>query len=1406
MNFKPSSPRLEPSEPMSREIRTESPQELRERPSARSTDDTSSPLSTDQLPDVEDAQTESDDSWRDIPHDQLDIDLAMRVDQFRLKRNRKRWSKEEYETRLAKSIARRRRREAYQPLLQYPEELPITAYKDQIIELIRTRQVLVVCGETGSGKSTQLPKFCLEAGFGRGSLIGHTQPRRLAARSIAARLAEEMNCRIGEQVGYQVRFGDQTGPDTMIKLMTDGILLAETGSDRFLDQYDTIIIDEAHERSLNIDFLMAYLRGLQSKRPDMKIIITSATIDAERFAEHFGDEFGPAPILNVEGRGYPVETRYLPWEDVVQDEQRSYDLAHHVIAGIKNLARSGQGDTLVFLPTERDIRLVSHRVAGHYKRMGLEQRVEVLPLYARLPQKDQQRIFHPSGQKQRLIFATNVAESSLTVPGIRYVIDSGTARISRYSPRSKLQRLPIEPISRASADQRAGRCGRVGPGICVRLFSTADYEAREAFTTPEIRRTNLASVVLQSKMLGFGSLDSLPLLDVPRPESIREGVQTLLELGALDERHELTAIGKTLGRMPVDPRIGRIILAADEFGVLPEILPIAAAMEIPDPRQRPPENQQAADQAHAEFRDAESDFLSYLRLWRYYEQAKSDHSRNKLTRELRKRFLSPTRMTEWADTYRQLREIATELGTRLNTGKVDKSKASRRKVGAIRFADDLTKHTVDKDRYASVHQALLSGFLSGVAMAGEKNVYVGPRNLSLFLWPGSGVFESKPKWIVAAELVETGKQYARTVAKIQPQWIEQVGKHLLKSSYSDPHWSQKAVGAFCYQRQSLFGLPIVVRRRVPLSPIDPATARDLLIRHGLVEQQLETNARFVRHNRTLRESFAELAAKTRRRDLVIDDYAIEQFYQQRLPADVCDKGRLEKFSKGVSVPNWIDRLRDSASLSEWLHLPPSIEVDPDTCYMQPADLIDVTTEQISSDEYPDQLSVGKSELPLKYRYEPGALDDGVSLRIHHAAISQISDDRLGWLVPGLLPGKIVAMIKSLPKRIRRNLVPAADVAAKVCQELLPQYGQVPFMAAVCEVLSRYAEMPIRESDFQDDKMEDHLRFLISVVDDEGKTIAQGRSVDPLVEQFAGTGDAVTTASSQTSDDQFDTQPIQSFSIDSLPIEVIRERGGVRVAQYPAFVDQGQHVIIGLFPDRSTADAIMRQGLTRLYAIGERAELRRQVRWLPELGETKIRLAGAVPAAQFESSLMDLLARIAFVENQDLVRTKQDFESRCSDRGERISIAVQEVAKWLVLLGQAHLKVRGQLEALSASSFPDVAADIRGQMKWLLHDQFLSVTPWQWLQHYPRYLSAITYRLEKLRSGSANRDQDAANQVNRLWDTWLSRFPESEQSAKARSADEYRWMIEELRVSLFAQPLGTSIKISATRCEKWLSQK
>lgn len=1281
-------------------------------------------------------------------------------------------------------------RRAATPKIEYPAELPITAHRDELVRLIRDHQVIVVCGETGSGKSTQLPKFCLEAGLGRTGMIGHTQPRRLAARSIATRLAEELDTPLGDLVGYQVRFGDQTTPATLVKLMTDGILLAETQSDKSLEAYDAIIIDEAHERSLNIDFLMGYLRQLQHRRPGLKIIITSATIDAARFAEHFGNQDNPAPIVNVEGRGYPVEIRYLPWEGDDSSATRGYDLSRHVIDGIETASRAGAGDMLVFLPTERDIREVSHRVAGHYKRLGATSRVDLLPLYARLPQSEQQRIFNPSGNKRRIIFATNVAESSLTVPGIRFVIDSGTARISRYSVRSKVQRLPIEPVSKASANQRAGRCGRVGPGVCIRLYDIEDFENREAYTTPEIRRTNLASVILQMKTLRLGRLEQFPLLDPPRPEAIAEGLRTLIELGAIDERHDVTDIGWKLGRMPVDPRVGRIILAADANGVLAEILPIAAALEIPDPRDRPPDKQQAADEAHSQFADARSDFLSYLRLWQYYESAREEHGKNKLLRVLRKQFLSPTRMREWSDVYRQLRDM---VGTTLT------DRNGKRKIGKIRFDDDPDK-LVGDDHYAAIHQSLLAGLLSGVAMAGDKNEYTGAGGLKLFLWPGSGVFATKPKWIVSAELVETAKTFARTVAQVQPAWIESVGAHLLKRSHVDPHWSSKSGASFCYQNQTLFGLPIVVRRRVPLSPIDPATARDLLIENGLVESELTTTARFVRHNQQLRESIAALAAKTRRRDMVVDGYTIAAFYQSRLPDDVSDRGRLEKLDRSIEAPAWTKQVRDSAGVSQWLASPQPEDEAP-SLYMRPDDLIQTQTETITQESFPDELAIGSSRLPLDYRFEPGSDRDGVNVKIHQAALAQISDDRLGWLVPGLLHTKVVAMIKSLPKRIRRNLVPAADVATKIVDELMPDYGQVPFMPAVCAAMSRYAEMPVTPHDFQDEKLDPHLQFLVTVVDDDGKTVAEGRSIAPLAGRFAGGSQAV-TPEDEPGSEAWMRDAMTTFDIDELPREVVRVRGGVRVAQYPGLIDTGTAAKTSLFSDLASAESAIRSGSVRLFAIAEKKELRSQVRWLPVLDQAKIKLQGVVSAGQMEDAMIDLLARIAFVENQPPLRSIADFEDRRKDRVARIAIATQEVALWVAQLADAYFDARREIESAGKGGrFGPAVGDVKTQVQWLVYDGFLSTTPWAWLKHYPRYFRAIAYRLDKVRSGAGSRDDESRKLVQELWQRWLAKQTTYEPVDHTES--EFRWMMEELRVSLFAQPLGTSTKVSPTRVEKLL---
>lgn len=1320
-----------------------------------------------------------------------------------------------WQRRFEQSQQRLAQRQALTPQLDCPEELPIAAHRQAIIDLLKTRQVLVVCGETGSGKSTQLPKFCLDAGLGRRAMIGHTQPRRLAARSIARRLDEELQC--PGAVGSKIRFSDQTDQRTLVKLMTDGILLAETQSDRFLEQYDAIIIDEAHERSLNIDFLLGFLRRLQGKRPDLKIIITSATIDADRFAEHFADESGPAPILNVEGRGYPVEMRYLPWDEVVEtdrdDADDRYDLSRHVIAGVEQILRAGPGDALVFLPTERDIREVSHRLTGHFKRRGHGGSLELLPLYARLPQREQQQIFQPTGSARRIVLATNVAESSLTVPRIDYVIDAGTARISRYSPRSKIQRLPIEPISQASANQRAGRCGRTGPGLCVRLYSEDDFLGRPEFTTPEIRRTNLASVILQTKTLKLGAIDEFPFLDPPRPEAVREGIKTLFEIGALDDRHELTRVGRQLGRMPVDPRVARMLVAAAESDVLPEVLVIAAALEIQDPRDRPVDKRQAADEAHAIFRDGQSDFVSYLRLWDFYHRQREALSRSQLRKRCRQHFLSFNRMREWDEVYRQLRRLATEtLGESNRYGPKRRGKGAAPKrnaklhVGPPRLQADAPedKSALDDARYAAVHQALLTGLLSGIAQQTEKREYQAAGGLKLKLWPGSVCADRPPKWIVAAEWVETTQAYARSVASIQVAWLEPLAKHLTKSSFSDPHWSRKQARTFCYQRVNLFGLPIVLRRRVPLPPIDPQTARQLLIDHGLVQQQLPTRARCVQHNRRLREALQRWAAKTRRREWVVDPLMILQFYHTHLPADVVDRETLERFDRDLSVPPWA---KPSASDDDeaWLHAMQTAGAEHGP-FMTPADLLPQQELTVAPAQFPDAIEVQGNAFPVAYHYEPGSDRDGLTVTVPQAALSQVSEHRLGWLVPGLLETKLTALIKALPKRIRRNLVPAAEVARAVHDELAPRFGDIPFLPAVCEAFSRRADMPVQPSDFVPEKLPEYLRPVVRVVDEAGQTIAEDRDVVQLQTAYAATDSGTPASQTGASGEAINATPTRDFPSDPIPEQVEVRRGGVILRQYPALVDENDQVRLQWFSDRDSAAAAHAGGTMRLFAIKEHKELRSQVRWLPGGKQARILLARVIPADTFEPALIDLIARIAFVEQQPLVRDAATFEQRRQQRAEKIAVATQQIAKWLPAWGEAYHEARSGWETPRGDRESVPLDDIRRQVAGLTEAGFLSRFPWRWLQHYPRYFKAIAYRIDKLRSGGEARDREAMQTLRDLSAQIEAAAAQAVTPEAAAAIEaEFHWRLQELRVSLFAQPLGTAEKVSPTRIEKQLQQ-
>lgn len=1247
---------------------------------------------------------------------------------------------------LERSIARRQARRAAVPAITFDDELPISAKRDEIARTISRHQVVIVCGETGSGKSTQLPKICLELGRGVDGLIGHTQPRRIAARSVAARIAEELNSPLGQAVGFKVRFTDVTSPNTFIKLMTDGILLAESQHDRYLNRYDTLILDEAHERSLNIDFLLGYLKRLLPSRPDLKLIVTSATIDAERFSQHFAAAAGPAPVIQVSGRTYPVEVRHRPVEP--DEETGEIDVERGVLDAVNELARIGRGDMLLFMPTEQAIHAMAKALRGHKIPGDSPGRTtEVVPLYARLSTADQQRVFQ-SHPHRRIVIATNVAESSLTVPGIRFVIDPGTARISRYSARSKVQRLPIEPVSQASADQRKGRCGRVGPGICVRLFSEEDYQSRERFTAPEIQRTNLAAVILQTKALRFGEIEDFPFLDPPRPDAIRDGYRTLFELGAIDERHELTEIGRQLGRIPVDPRIGRVVLAAQQENCLNEVLIIASALEVQDPRERPLEKQQAADEAHVRFAHEESDFLSYLKLWDFFHQLKGELSRNQLRKACRQNFLSYNRMLEWMDVHRQLLQLVEEA----------KFKPQAR-----------------RDDYAAIHRALLTGFLSSVAFRSETHEYTVAGGGKANLWPGSAVFSAKPKWIVAAEVVETTRRYVRTVARINPAWIEPVGDHMLNRSYSDPHWDRASGSALAFEKVSLMGLTIVARRRVRYGPVKPAAARELLIQHGLVEGEFDTRGPFLAHNLALLEEMEQLQAKVRRGDLLLGEEARYEFYDRRIPADCYDGPRLEKWRREAE------------------------RKEPKLLFMSRRDLVR-DDEVRSPADFPDTLSIREMRLPLEYRLEPGTEHDGITITVPKEGLHQLDPQRLGWLVPGLMEQKIIALIKSLPKPIRRNFVPVPETAKRVMREL--RFGEGSLNASVAEVLGRISGSVVPASAFEESKLPDHLRINVRVIDAGGETLANSRDLGQLRAEFA----AAAVAELETVvDPLWRRDRIMAWDFGDLPEQIELERGGMTLRAFPALLDQGESASLRLLDSPEHAARATRGGLLRLFAIAANRELRGQVAWLPQMDELRL-LARSLPAVQpLEQQLVELIAARAFLDGQAVPRSEPEFRLQLKTGRARLGGAVHDVANLIAPLLEAHHQLQLALQAARPPQWRYVIEDIGEQLAHLIRPRFLVETPWEWLQHYPRYVGAMRLRLDKLAGPGLARDQRNFQQLEPFWRRYTELAERhAEQGTVDGELEQFGWMLEEFRVSLFAQELGTAISVSAKRLEQqWL---
>jgi len=1251
-----------------------------------------------------------------------------------------------------KSIRRRQERVKRCPGVHYRGlDLPILAHRDEIAAAIRDHAVVIVCGETGSGKTTQLPKICLELGRGIAGMIGHTQPRRIAARSVAQRLADELGTMLGRAVGYKVRFGDRTSDDTYIKVMTDGILLAETQSDRFLDEYDTIIIDEAHERSLNIDFLLGYLKRLLAKRRDLKVIITSATIDPQRFSEHFNG----APIIEVSGRTYPVEVRHRPLKTADPDDTER-DQVEAICAAVDELMSAGHapGDILVFLSGERDIRETAQ--ALRKKRLA---HTEILPLYARLSAAEQQRVFSPHAGR-RIVLATNVAETSLTVPGIRYVIDPGEARISRYSARSGVQRLPIEKISKASADQRKGRCGRLGPGVCLRLYRQEDYQQREAHTPPEIFRTNLAGVILQMMALGLGRVEEFPFIEAPKASMIRAGYQTLLELGAVDEEWRLTDVGRELARLPIDPRIGRMVLAGREGNCLHEILIIASALSCQDPRERPLERQDAADEAHVRLRDESSDFLSMLRLWDFYHERKATLSASQLRRCCGQNFLSFVRMREWCDLHRQLADIARQCRMPVNTQPAEPD---------------------------AIHRALLSGLLAHIGLKTDQFEYTGAGGIKFQIFPGSARFRTPPAWIMAAELAETTRLYARTVAPIQPAWIEPLAGPLLTRSHFEPHWDRAAAHVMAYERVSLYGLEIVARRRVHFGAIDPAKAREIFIQAALVEGEYDTDAPFWRHNWKLIEHIETLEAKGRKRDVLVEEQLRYAFYDQRIPPapQVIDGPTFEKWRRGAERHH------------------------PRLLFMDLADLMVHGAEDITQQKFPDHLEVDGVRLPLAYHLEPGHEADGVTMRVPVELFNRLDPRKLEWLVPGLLAEKITELIRGLPKAYRRNFVPAPDYAEAVAARL--PFGEGELTEAAGRVLRELTGVEVPREAWNPGALPAHLRMNFDVVDSDDRVLAWGRDRAELRLKLgralgeAGAGEAATS---------LPTGKFTAWEFGDLPATIAVERAGHLLAAYPAVCDVGTGVSLRAFDSESAARRAMRGGLRRLFWLAVRDELAFQMKSLPGINELRLKYAVIGSAKALEDDLQLLIVERTFLADdagestggRGRGRGRESFERRLNERWSGLFSAALDTARRVGDILNLHVEARRALDGEVPGAWAAASEDMREQLTHLIGPGFLIDTPWDRLIHFPRYLKAILVRIEKLPGGGHVRDAGHMQRVRALWSDYRQRQAKHDaESVYDETLNEFRWMLEELRVSLFAQSLGTAQPVSFKRLEKLWQQ-
>ncbi|MBF6241816.1 ATP-dependent RNA helicase HrpA [Nocardia otitidiscaviarum] len=1273
----------------------------------------------------------------------------------------------------AQRVAARR---AAVPTIRYPEQLPVSARRDDIATAIAENQVVIVAGETGSGKTTQLPKICLELGRGIRGTIGHTQPRRLAARTVAERIASELDTELGDVVGYTVRFTDQASDRTLVKLMTDGILLAEIQRDRLLRRYDTIIIDEAHERSLNIDFLLGYLKQLLPKRPDLKIVITSATIDPELFARHFADETGtPAPIVEVSGRSYPVEIRYRPLSleipltsDDPDDDNTEIvdrDPTDAIADAVRELQREGDGDILVFLSGEREIR----DTADSLRDLRLP-RTEILPLYARLSAAEQHKVFAPHTGR-RVVLATNVAETSLTVPGIRYVIDPGTARISRYSMRTKVQRLPIEPISQASARQRSGRCGRVADGIAIRLYSEDDFDSRPTFTEPEILRTNLAAVILQMTALGLGDIESFPFVEAPDSRAIRDGIALLEELGALGRRSEsesaarpgiadaglvLTPVGRDMSQLPVDPRMARMLVEAHRNGTLPEVLRIVAALSIQDVRERPVEHQQAADTKHARFTVEGSDFLAYLRLWDYLSDQRKALSSNQFRRLCRDEFLHYLRIREWQDLHGQLRTITRGLGWTVE------ERSERSVLGDDALPWDTT----------SIHQALLSGMLShlGVREA-ESREFLGARNAKFMIFPGSSLAKKPPRWVMAAELVETSRLWGRMAARIEPEWAERLAGDLVKRTYSEPHWSSKRGAAMAYERVTLYGVPLVTQRRVDFGRIDQQLSRELFIRHALVQGEWQTRHAFFQRNRDLLEDVADLEHRARRRDILVDDQVLFDFYDQRIPADV------------VSVRHF-----DSWWKKEQRKNPDLLDFTASTIVNEDAALLDPTA-------YPDSWRQGELTFPLTYQFEPGQADDGVTVHIPVAQLAHVRAVGFDWLVPGMREELVTALIKTLPKQLRRMVVPAPDYARAALETLTPRAE--PLRTGLARELSRLGSVTIAPGQLDPAGLPDHLRMTFAAVDQAGEIVARSKS---LAELKHGLADQVSksVARANNAAERAPATVWTSESLGELPTSVKRQVGGQTITGYPALVAESEGVAVRVLSSPGEQAAAMRVG-TRTLLLGALPTSPRAVTaGLPPADRLAL---SQNPYGSLDALLEDCRACAAdelITAAGGPVRGPEQFQALVERVRPEFGTAVARIVRLVVpVLAEAH-RVRS---ALVDTRDREAVEDVRHQLDDLVFPGFISEWGSARLRELPRYLEAARLRLEAL-PAAAGRDRQGMIELDRVhaaYDRLVDALPEGRRGG--RDVVEIWWMIEELRVSLFAQQLGTPYPVSVKRIEK-----